>query len=185
LFFATDCINLQIVPNYTEIAIEFQEEINRLLETRDNIDGRIKRLKIALESVEALAEESDEPIAQPPELSPDEEQGFTDQIRAIFKANPVKPLTAKGIRNLLFERNPKLDRRITLIHTHNTLRRLTKQDELAEVPTLNGAVGYKLKMKPIVDLMAALKESLAEMAEAKRITAIVDAERNAVKGVKK
>lgn len=132
-----------------------------MMEMRQKIDRKIERIMSAIEAVETLAEESELPVLEPP-LSSDEEQGFTDQIRSVFRANSAKALTAIGIRDLLVQRDRQLDPKITLIHTHNTLKRLVKQEEIVETQLPEGRTGYRVRMKPVVDLMAALKESLAK-----------------------
>lgn len=139
------------------MAAEIQAEIRRLLEMRNNLDKKVDHLTNALKYLEAVSEESDEPIAEPPFLTAAEDHGFTNKIRAVFRANPTRLLTPISIRDLLVERDSKLDPKIALIHTHNTLKRLVKQNEIVEVQMSDGRAGYRVKP---VDLLAALKSSL-------------------------
>jgi hypothetical protein len=160
------------VPNYDEIAVDLQLELERVLSMRENLNRQAERLQAAIKAIEELAEGSDQPIVEVPLSSLEDERGFTDQIRAIFRANPLKSFTAVAMRNVLIERNPELDPKITLIHAHNTLKRLWKQEEIVVTQAEDGRTAYKAGMKklaPVVDLMAALKESLAKMEGHKKI----------------
>jgi hypothetical protein len=161
------------VPNYTEITLELQVELERIAQARDKLQKRLDSVLAAIKAIEVLAQESDDPIVEPPALSPSKELGFTDHIRALLSANPIKAFTAVDMRNALLDwkASPDADPKVMLIHVHNTLKRLFRQEEVLVVQMPDNRTGYKwkeTKLAPIVDLMAALKESLNKMD--KRIT---------------
>lgn len=164
--FATACVNIEDVPNYSEILIQFQAELQRITELRDEAQEQMDRIIRAIKAIEVLAAESDQPVVP---LSPDQEEGFTDQVRTILKVNPLKAFSAVEIRDVILERHPRSNPKVTLIHTHNTLKRLLKQSELTEKTTPDGRTVYTWKNQPtVIDLMAALKKSMADT-EKKRI----------------
>jgi hypothetical protein len=140
------------VPNYSATLTEFREELKRLLAEQDRIQKQIGLILKAMESIQVLARDSDEPIVQP--LPPDEEAGFTDRVRAILKANPLRPLTAVEIRDVILASESGADPKVMLIHTHNTLKRLHRQQEVEEGDTVDGRKAYKLKYA--FDALAAL-----------------------------
>ena len=131
------------MPNYRAILGEFQDELARLLKDRDFVQKQIDRISKAIADIQVLAQESDEPIMEPPPLSPSEEPGFTDRVRSILRSNPLRPLTAVEIRDVLLKTSPKDDPKIMLIHVHNTLKRLDRQDEVEEVPGVDGRNAYR------------------------------------------
>jgi hypothetical protein len=153
------------MPNYTEMALELQVELEQITRAQEKLQKRLEGVINAINAIEVLVQESDEPIVKPPPLSEDEEQGFTEQVRAILRANSTRAFSAVEIRNVMLEGNPGSDPKVALIHTHNTLKRLFRQNEVLEVQTPDNRTGYKWKsgLAPIVDLMAALKKSLAQM----------------------
>lgn len=157
------------MANYTEIVVELQAEAERLTHARDKAQQQLDRVMDAIKAIEVLAQASDEPIIQPSPLSEGEEQGFTSHVRAILKANPLRPFTAVEIRNQMQDEwstdHEEYDPKVRLIHIHNTLKRLFKQEEVIEIQAEDGRTAYKWKRvePPVVDLMAALKESLAKM----------------------
>ena len=129
--------------NYTQTLSTFHAEMNRLLMERGKIDEQIENLTSVIEIVQRLAKQSNEPIAEPPPMRPDEETGFTDRVRAVLKSNNPRPLTAVDIRDVLLKSAPKDDPKIMMIHTHNTLKRLEKQEEVEEVPGVDGRNAYR------------------------------------------
>jgi hypothetical protein len=131
------------VPNYTSIVADFEGELHRLIAERDKVNGQIDRITKAIEAIQLLAQESDAPIMEPPPLPPDKEAGFSDRVRAILDANPLRTLTALEIRDVMLKTNPKDDPKIMLIHIHNTLKRLFMQGELEEHELAEGRKGYK------------------------------------------
>ena len=152
--------------DYTELARELQAEAEQIARAQQKLQKRLSGLLDAIKAIEILAQESDEPIIEPLPMSADEEQGFTDSVRAILRANPVRGFTAVEIRNVMLEREPRSDAsaKVLLIHIHNTLKRLFKQDEVIEVQMPEGRAGYRWKnTTPMVDLLASLKKSLAQM----------------------
>jgi hypothetical protein len=155
------------MPNYTEMAVELQIELEQITRAQEKLQRRLDGVINAIKAIEVLAQESDEPIVEPPTLSPDEELGFTDHVRALLSANPIKAFTAVDMRNALLDwkADSDADPKVMLIHTHNTLKRLFRQDEVIQVQMDDGRTGYRWKknLAPVVDLMAALKESLAKM----------------------
>jgi hypothetical protein len=154
------------VVDYTEIARELQAEAEQITRAQQKLQRRLNGLLEAIKAIEILAQESDEPIMEPLPMSADEEQGFTDSVRAILRANPVRGFAAVDIRNLMLEREPRSDAsaKVLLIHTHNTLKRLFRQGEVVEVQMPEGRTGYRWKnTTPVVDLMESLKKSLAQM----------------------
>jgi hypothetical protein len=134
------------MPNYSEMAASLRVEADRLLQERDKLQQQIERIITAIEAIGVLAQESDEPIMEPPPMLPDEERGFTDEVRAILKANPLRAFTAVDIRNMMVERTPHSDPKIILIHAHNTLKRLFRQGELDESSLNEGRTSYKWKV---------------------------------------
>lgn len=155
------------MPNYNEIVAELQAELERVTRVRANAEKQMEKLLKAIATIQLIAEGEDRAIIEPPPLAPDEEQGFTDQVRAILKANQATPLSAVSIRDLMLTRTPKADPKVTLIHVHNTLKRLFRQDEIVEVQLADGRTGYRTKATPVIDLMASLRESLARMENSK------------------
>ncbi len=137
-------INLQIVPNYNAIIAEFQTELATLTAQRDQLEKQIATIKIAIEAVQDLADETDNlalALDTPP-LKMDSQEGFTDRVRAMLKANPAYALTAIIIRDEFLKSAPDEDAKTLLIHTHNTLKRLYRQGEVEEIPTSAGR-GYR------------------------------------------
>jgi hypothetical protein len=147
------------VPNYTEILITLREELERLDEVRHKIDQQMRGVTGAIEALEMVAKDANQPIM--PSMLPGEEQGFTDRVRGVLKSNPTKRLSALEIRDMLL--TPDSDPKIVLIHTHNTLKRLVKQKEIEEMRHPDGRAAFQWKGKVVIDLMTALKQSLAEM----------------------
>jgi hypothetical protein len=133
------------VPNYYETLKEFHAELVRLLAEKDRINKRIESLTKAMESIRALAEELDEPLISPPAMPPDMEEGFTDRVRSVLKANSLRGVTAVDVRDALLQQTPNEDPKIMLIHTHNTLKRLHKQGEVDELPASEGRTPYRWK----------------------------------------
>jgi hypothetical protein len=130
------------MPNYNATIAEFQEQLDSLLDQRDQLERQISGVKAVIEAIKTLADESDESTIEVPPLPPNEEAGFTDRVRAILKANPALALTAVVIRDEFLKTAPKEDPKILLIHTHNTLKRLLKQEEVVSVDTSAGR-GYR------------------------------------------
>jgi hypothetical protein len=126
------------MPNYNAIVAEFQAELDSVIAQRDQLERQIVSISKAMEAIKVLAEESNEPIEPPPPLMMDSEAGFTDRVRAILRANPAKALSAIIIRDAFLKDAPKDDPKILLIHTHNTLKRLHRQQEVEEVATPEG-----------------------------------------------
>jgi hypothetical protein len=144
------------VPNYNEILANLQAELDRVIGVRHKLQHQIEGLVNAIKALEILAEEAQEPIMEPPPMHPDEERGFTDHIRAIFKANPLRVFTAIDIRTTMLEWTPKADSKVMLIHIHNTLKRLAKQNELEEIDRTDGRTGYRLVNQNHLAVLAGL-----------------------------
>lgn len=160
------------------MAVDLTAELENITNQIDRLKARAAMLTSALGAIQTLAQESDEPIVESPVLSPDEERGFTQKIRTILKLNPIKAFAATDIRDLLFERDPSANPKVLLIHVHNTLKRLFKQDEVSEVQLTNGRAGFRWKQREhIVDLLTAMKQSLAE-SEAKMDAATLEQMKN-------
>jgi hypothetical protein len=157
------------VPNYNEILATLETELERMIRARDKFQQQVEGVYTAIKAIQVLAQDSQEPIVEPPPLSAHEESGFTDRARSLLKANPARAFTALDVRTVMLEWSPKADPKIMLIHVHNTLKRLFKQGEVDETQTSDGRVAYRWKSSILdnqspaaVDLMAALKKSLAE-----------------------
>jgi hypothetical protein len=131
------------MPSYDAMLVMLRADLDRFITERNTAQQKIERIAAAIEHIEILAEDLDAPIMQPPPLGDDEEQGFTDRVREILKANPLKRLTAIEIRNVLLEANPDNDPKVTLIHAHNTLKRLHGQDEVRETQIADGRKAYQ------------------------------------------
>jgi hypothetical protein len=139
---------------------QIQDETKRL----SNEDEQIKRELIGLDQIiEGVELVSGDGL---PDLEP---MGFTDNIRKIL-TDTRTPLVPTQIRDALQERgisgsSPKN----LLINVHKVLERIAP--ELTTIITADGKSAYVHKRKnlpdssqrPVVDLMAALKESLAKM----------------------
>jgi hypothetical protein len=104
-----------------------------------------------------------------PELEP---IGFTDNIRKILADTSV-PLIPTQIRDSLQARGVSgSSSKNLLINVHKVLERI--EPELVRTTTSDGKIAYKHKsapglpsnQTPVVDLVAALKKSLAEMEKA-------------------
>jgi hypothetical protein len=126
------------MPNYNATIIEFQWELDRLIQQRNQLENQIASLVKAMDAIKVLAEEADEDIIETPPPMTDSGAGFTDRVRAILKANPAKYLSAVMIRDVFVKDAPKDDPKILLIHTTNTLKRLFSQGEVEEMATPEG-----------------------------------------------
>jgi hypothetical protein len=155
------------MPNYQAMLDELFEEMTRLLEAKNDIELRFERITAAIEAIETLAAQSNEPLMEPPPMHPDEERGFTDRVREILKANSLKRLTALEIRDVLVKSSPQDDPKIVLIHTHNTLKRLHKQDEVEETRIGDGRNAYQWKRPSFAEALGSLNaiEGLAAAGE--------------------
>jgi hypothetical protein len=129
------------MPNYQAMLDELRAEMTRLERDAFFIQDQIERVRAAIETVEVLAAESQEPLVQPPQMTSDEEQGFTDRVREVLRMNAPRHLTPVEIRDVLLKSTPDADPKITLIHAHNTLRRLDRQDEVKRSD--DGRTAYK------------------------------------------
>jgi hypothetical protein len=156
------------MPNYNAMLSELHEEFKRLFAERESLDKRLTTLKRAEEAIYALAEEMNEPIVQPPA----EEAGFTDKVRNLLKANPARVFSPVLIRDALLEFDPKADPKVLLIHTHNTLKRLHKQNEVTEVPA-DGKTSYRWRSQGIdigMGVLSALKDISQQFGAAAALT---------------
>jgi hypothetical protein len=142
------------MPNYHAILTEFQDELARLVKDRDFVQKQIDRISKAIVDIQVLAQESDEPIMEPPPMHPDEEAGFTDRVRTILRLNPAVGITPVQIRDVLRKELPKDDPKVMLIHIHNTLKRLHRQEEIDEIPLEEGRA-YRWKF-PSANALAAV-----------------------------
>ena len=131
------------MPNYQEMLDELFDELVELSHTQSQIETRLQRVNAAIEAIKVLASDSDEPLIEPPQMPADEEKGFTDRVREVLKANSLKRLTAIEIRDVILKSSPKDDPKIVLIHIHNTLKRLYKQDEVEETRISDGRNAYQ------------------------------------------
>jgi|HubBroStandDraft_6_1064221.scaffolds.fasta_scaffold205363_2 hypothetical protein len=153
--------------NYNETLAAFHAEVERLMAESQQLDEKIKKFLKVIEIVQTLAAESNEPLIEPPPMHPDEEKGFTDRVREILKANSSKRLTAIEIRDVLLKSSPKDDPKIVLIHTHNTLKRLHRQDEVEETRINDGRNAYQWKEASYAEVLGSLSaiEDLAAAGE--------------------
>src|ERR1700722_1542292 len=117
-------------------------ELTALASQQVKIEARLQQINAAIQAIQNLAAESDEPLIEPPSIHPDDETGFTDKVREILKSNPLKRLTAVEIRDMLVKSSAESDPKIVLIHTHNTLKRLHKQGEVDELKAAEGRNAY-------------------------------------------
>jgi len=155
------CINLLFMPNYSAVIEDFEQELHRLIAERDKVNSQIERITKAIEAVQLLAEEDDAPIMQPPPLPPDKEGGFSDRVRAILDANPLRTLTALEIRDVMLQSSPDDDPKVMLIHIHNTLKRLFMQGELEEQELPEGRKGYKARKLWLDEVRAVIAQAAA------------------------
>jgi hypothetical protein len=145
------------MPNYQAMLDELHEEMTRLLYAKNDIELSFQRVSAAVEALKTLAAESTEPLMEPPPMHPDEERGFTDRVREILKANSLKRLTALEIRDVLLKSSPNDDQKIVLIHTHNTLKRLHKQEEVEETRISDGRNAYQWKQPSFAEALGSLR----------------------------
>ncbi len=132
------------MPNYSGMLTVLKNDLDRFIAERDALQQKIDRITAAIDAMEILAiQDSDAPILEPPAMTADEEKGFTDRVRDVLQLNPLRPLTAVEIRDVLLKANPDADPRIALIHIHNTLKRLERQIEVREVQRADGKAAYK------------------------------------------
>jgi hypothetical protein len=140
------------MPNYQATIAEFEDELARLTVQREQLESRMAALTQAIESIKVLAQESDEPLVVPPDL----DDGFTDRVRAIAKANYPRPITAVEVRDVLMESSPHDDPKTVLIHVHNTLKRLHRQKELSAFNGAAGRTAYTYDMNMAREILAQL-----------------------------
>jgi|SRR5579863_2024726 len=116
----------------------------------------------------------------PPDFEP---TGFTDSIRKILTDASV-PLVPTQIRDSLQARGISgSSAKNLLINVHKVLERIEPELDITATP--DGKTAYRHKaaarspgnQKPVVDLMAALKKSLAEMDNSKKEIAAAEARR--------
>jgi hypothetical protein len=119
--------------------------MSELAHAQSQVEARLQRVNAAIDAIKVLAAESDEPLIEPPPMLADEEKGFTDRVREVLKANSLKRLTALEIRDVILKSSPKDDPKIVLIHIHNTLKRLHKQEEVEETRISDGRNAYQWK----------------------------------------
>lgn len=110
----------------------------KLIQERVLIDGKLAKLKNTVEALSALCDEQ----ATAPEIialtAADESLGITDAIRKVMSASKL-PMTAPQIRNSLLNMGYDVDQYASVLTViHNTVRRLEKQGEIAEVKTSTG-----------------------------------------------
>jgi hypothetical protein len=168
--------------DYTKTRDEAQRRKMELLERQQRIredkrelseeEEQIKRELIGLDQIlEGLDLVSSD---VPADVEP---TGFTDSIRKILTKTSV-PLVPTQIRDSLQARGfSGSSAKNLLINVHKVLDRI--ESELDRITTPDGKTAYRHKAArplqsnhvPVVDLMAALKESLAEMDKNKKKTA--------------
>ncbi len=136
-------INVKFVLNYKALLTEFEDEFQKLMAERKRLDGQIDKVAKAIQAITTLAQESNEAIAYPSPDSMSADTGFTDKVRMVMRANPGRPMSAIAIRDVLHEAMPHEDPKIMLIHIHNTLKRLKKQDEIEEIVGFDGHYRWK------------------------------------------
>jgi len=144
--------------------LERQRQIKHDKTKLDSEDDQIKRELIGLDQViEGLNFVTSD---VPPDFEP---TGFTDSIRKIL-TETSEPLVPTQIRDSLQERGISgSSAKNLLINVHKVLERIAP--ELDETAMPDGKIAYKHKkanrpprsLAPVVDLMAALKQSLATM----------------------
>ena len=152
--------------NYITYLKVFRDELGRLIDERNRIDAQINAVSVAIQSIETLAESTDQPIINPAPPHPDDETGFTDRVRAVLESNPLRPLTAVDIRDVLMKNSPYDDAKIVLIHAHNTLKRLERQEEVEEVPGVDGRNAYRWIDKTLSGAVAGLMSAQREITAA-------------------
>ena len=135
------------MDNYEAMLTVLRDDLRRFIAERDAAQQKVERIGAAIAHIEVLAQELDSKIMEPPPLLPDDETGFTARVREILKANSAKRLTAIEIRDVLMKSSPDDDPKIVLIHAHNTLKRLFKQDEVHETRISDGRNAYQWKDK--------------------------------------
>jgi hypothetical protein len=174
-------VNFPFVPNYNAMIAEFQQELDCLVDQRDLINRQIASIVKAMDAIKTLAEETT-PSLDPPPMPPDEQEGFTNRVRGILKANPAMAVTPVMIRDVFRKHAPKDDPKTLLIHTHNTLKRLHKQGEIEEIVNSEGRA-YRWKATNIntgADVMEYLR-GLTEPGKGVKSAGSADAAMEALK----
>jgi hypothetical protein len=115
---------------------------------REELDRRIVRLRDAVLGLGGLCLKSSESIAKEyPELFPDQitpEVGFTDAVRAVFKANPDRSLSPVYIRDSLEASGFDIDKyKNVLASIHSIVKRLRGKGDVL-VDTRDGRTVYRL-----------------------------------------
>jgi len=141
------------MTDYARSLREFQAEKARLIDQKRALEERLERLERVISDVERLADESDDPLVYPPEpMSEQETESFTDRVRQCLLLNDARSLLPKQIRDMLLNGNPTADQRVrqnTLVHVHNTLKRLERQGEV-ELASM-GRYRWKQKDYPVFE----------------------------------
>jgi cell division septum initiation protein DivIVA len=134
------------MPDYPGILNELLDEIRRVSAERDRLTQRISSLKAAIDTVQTLVQQTEETSIPIPQMPPNMEAGFTDRVRSILRTSPFRHFTAVEIRDSLLTDQNAAEAKVLLIHTHNTLKRLLKQEEVTETET-EGRTGYTWRLK--------------------------------------
>jgi len=151
------CINLLLVPNYSTMLTELEGELSQAVDEQEKLQARIDALLTAIESVKALAEQSDEEIVEPPSAP---EAGFTEKVRRMLEMNMAKSFTPVEIRDVLIHHDTDADPKVMLIHVHNTVKRLLRQGELEEVVRPDRNKGYRAKSVMAKERMDQIKQGM-------------------------
>lgn len=150
-----ECRKMELLERQQEISVQKKE----LDDEEEQINRELTALDQILDGLDFLNSDI------PPDVEP---TGFTDSIRKILSETPV-PLIPTQIRDLLQARgiqgsSPKN----LLINVHKVLQRI--DPELDRTTMSDGKTAYRHKSATraanpaaVIDLMAALKNSLAEM----------------------
>lgn len=140
--------------DYTK-RLEILEE--RLLLRSGERAGFNKQIDSVLQVIELVKKHAHEELEVYdillPGHNPGAKVGFTNRVRNIFKANLLKTLNPVSIRDALLEFDMESDPKITLIHTHNTVKRLRRHGEILHVCDDAGAlVGYTWVSEPTLSV---------------------------------
>ena len=124
-------------------------EIQRLIKQRNEIDLKLSKLKQTVSALSALCERPLPELKVQPRATVDADLGISDAIRKVMFESKL-PMTAPQIRDSLLNLGYDVDQYSSILTViHNTIKRMEKQGEIAEVKTSGGVfVGWIYKPRP-------------------------------------
>ncbi len=124
-----------------------RQSLDEALQERSAIERRIVSLKQTIEGLSALCEpkEAEDVVEVEGGLYPNSTMSLTDAIRKIFSESAEPILTPTEVRDSLLAMGVNLEKyKQPLVPIHNTLKRLTSQEELVPFRDDDGILrGYR------------------------------------------